>query len=152
MKQELNTTTSFNTPKELSISLLALRLGIGIVFIMWGLDKILAPEHTIKVFQGFYGISISESFSVGLGLIQMAFLLAFLSGVKKNITYLGILIFHSMSTFGTFSKYLDPLNNLIFFAAWPMLAACLALYLLREYDTLLTFKTNKQSLPLANQV
>ena len=27
-------------------------------------------------------------------------------------------------------------GNLLFFAAWPMLAACLALYLLRDYDRL----------------
>lgn len=33
------------------------------------------------------------------------------------------------------SQYLDPFNNLLFFAAWPMLAACFAFYLLRELDT-----------------
>jgi hypothetical protein len=27
------------------------------------------------------------------------------------------------------------INNLLFFAAWPMLAGCLTLHLLREYDT-----------------
>ena len=27
-------------------------------------------------------------------------------------------------------------DNLLFFAAWPMLAACFALYLLRDLDTL----------------
>jgi hypothetical protein len=29
----------------------------------------------------------------------------------------------------------DAFNNLLFFAAWPMLAACIALYMLRDLDT-----------------
>lgn len=32
----------------------------------------------------------------------------------------------------------DEGPNLLFFAAWPMLAACLALFLLRDEDTLAT--------------
>ncbi len=38
---------------------------------------------------------------------------------------------------------LDPLTdaNLLFFAAWPMLAACIALFLLCEHDTLLSIGT-----------
>jgi hypothetical protein len=37
-------------------------------------------------------------------------------------------------------QYLNPWepNNLLFFAAWPMLAACFSLYLLRELDTKFT--------------
>jgi hypothetical protein len=31
---------------------------------------------------------------------------------------------------------LAPFDNLLFFAAWPMLAACITLYLLRDLDTL----------------
>jgi putative oxidoreductase len=34
-------------------------------------------------------------------------------------------------------------DNLLFFAAWPMLAACIALYLLRDQDTLLTVKIGR---------
>jgi putative oxidoreductase len=35
--------------------------------------------------------------------------------------------------------------NLLFFAAWPMLAACFALYYLRESDTLGTFSSIKSA-------
>ncbi len=31
-------------------------------------------------------------------------------------------------------QYLDPFNNLLFFTAWTMLATCVALYLLRDFD------------------
>ena len=48
-------------------------------------------------------------------------------------------------TAGVFANFyglggLDPFNNpnLLFFAAWPMLAACFTLYYLRDQDTLMT--------------
>lgn len=120
--------------QQLGIALLALRLGIALVFIMWALDKVLVPEHAMKVFSGFYGLVISSGFSVALGIGQLIFIGVFLAGLWKNLTYLAILVLHAGSTFSSFAKYLDPFNNLLFFAAWPMLAACFALYLLREHD------------------
>ncbi|KGR35439.1 hypothetical protein OA39_02376 [Vibrio campbellii] len=119
---------------QLGISLLALRLSIALVFIMWALDKVLVPEHAMKVFSGFYGLDISSGFSVAFGIAQLVFIGIFVAGLWKNMTYLAILVLHSGSTFSSFAKYLDPFNNLLFFAAWPMLAACFALYLLREHD------------------
>ncbi|MGF1684609.1 hypothetical protein [Photobacterium minamisatsumaniensis] len=120
---------------NLSISLLALRIGIFIVFLFWGLDKIVLTEHAIKVFSGFYGLNISPGVMISLGIAQILFLIAFVLGLWRNKTYLAILVLHLVSTLSAFGKYLDPFNNLLFFAAWPMLAACLALYLLRDYDT-----------------
>ena len=130
MKQTLHP----KVQQQLGIALLALRLSIALVFIMWALDKVLVPEHAMKVFSGFYGLDISSGFSVALGIAQLVFIGVFLAGLWKNLTYLAILVLHSGSTFSSFAKYLDPFNNLLFFTAWPMLAACFALYLLREHD------------------
>ncbi len=130
MKQTLHP----KVQQQLGIALLALRLSIALVFIMWALDKVLVPEHAMKVFSGFYGLDISSGFSVALGIAQLVFIGIFVAGLWKNLTYLAILVLHSGSTFSSFAKYLDPFNNLLFFAAWPMLAACFALYLLREHD------------------
>ncbi|CAM3144192.1 hypothetical protein [Vibrio rarus] len=120
---------------KLSISLLSLRIGIFIVFLFWGLDKILVPEHAVRVLSGFYGIKISESAAIALGVAQMVFLGTFLLGMWKKITYGAIFLLHASSTLSSFAKYLDPFSNLLFFAAWPMLAACFVLYILRDYDT-----------------
>jgi hypothetical protein len=46
-----------------------------------------------------------------------------------------VLLLHAVSTFSSYRQYLDPFNNLLFFAAWPMLAACFTLYTLRDLDT-----------------
>lgn len=129
-------TTTFE-PKlntQLAIGLLLTRLSIGLVFLMWALDKVLVPEHAIKVFAGFYGLNISSGISILLGALQIVFVLAFVVGYKKNITYLSVLVLHGISSLISFPKYLEPMSNLLFFAAWPMLAACYLLYVLKDYD------------------
>lgn len=126
--------------QKLPWALLALRLGIFIVMFVWALDKFFNPGHTAAVFEGFYGVSgLSSTVATTLGVLQVALCLAFLAGLWKTITYGLIMIMHAASTLSTFGLYLDPFNNLLFFAAWPMLAACIALFLLREYDTKLSF-------------
>ncbi|OBT14799.1 hypothetical protein A9264_13565 [Vibrio sp. UCD-FRSSP16_10] len=119
---------------KLSISLLSLRITVFIVFFFWGLDKIIVPEHAVKVMSGFYGLNMSTNVMVALGVGQMLFLAAFLLGMWKKVTYGAVLVLHGASTLSSFAKYFDPFNNLLFFAAWPMLAACLVLFLLRDYD------------------
>jgi hypothetical protein len=107
------------------------------VFLVWTLDKLVLPEHAAKVFTSFYGLGgLSESIFYAIGAAQLVLILAFVGGLFKTWTYGAILIFHGVSTLAAFSKYLQPFDNLLFFAAWPMLAACAALFLLREYDTL----------------
>jgi len=120
---------------KLGWSLFLLRAGVFIVMLMWTLDKFIAPEHTAAVFDNFYGISgLSTTLSYTIGALQLVLVLAFVVGFKKTITYGLILLLHTISTFSSFPQYLDAFNNLLFFAAWPMLAACVALFILRDYD------------------
>jgi hypothetical protein len=84
------------------------------------------PEHSTKVFSGFYGLDISSGFSVTLGIAQLVFIGVFMG---QNLTYLAILVLQAGSNFSSFAKYLDLFHSLLFFAAWPMLAACFALHL-----------------------
>ncbi|MDV7103364.1 hypothetical protein R3X26_02980 [Vibrio sp. TH_r3] len=120
--------------KQLGVCLLALRVGIAVVFMAWALDKVMVPEHTARVFSAFYNISLPTNAAVGLGIAQVLFIGAFTLGLWKKVTYLAVLVLHTGSTLSAFGNYLDPFNNLLFFAAWPMLAACFTLYVLRDYD------------------
>ena len=124
-------------PKQLTLALLLLRLGVFTVFLFWTLDKLVNPEHSAKVFSAFYGMGgLGPDIFYVLGVAQLALILAFVAGVLKTWTYGAILVLHAVSTLAAFAKYLQPFDNLLFFAAWPMLAACAALFLLRDYDTL----------------
>tara|TARA_R110001583_G_scaffold16561_15_gene67864 strand:- start:171 stop:599 length:429 start_codon:yes stop_codon:yes gene_type:complete len=126
---------------KLQWSLLFLRLGVFIVMFVWNLDKFINPAHTGKVFEIFYGINMTNhSFTYVLASLQLLLIVLFVTGIKKPITYGLILLMHAGSTFSAYAIYMSPFNNnnLLFFAAWPMLAACIALYLLRDADTKFT--------------
>ena len=43
---------------------------------------------------------------------------------------------HAVTTLVSWSAYLQPLDNILFFAAWPMLAGLVTLFLLRDEDRL----------------
>ncbi|MDY0248788.1 MAG: hypothetical protein RBR45_01885 [Pseudomonas sp.] len=95
------------------------------------------PEHAAGVFSGFYGLeNLGNIVFYMIGSVQLVLILLFVAGLFKTWTYAILLALHALSTFSTFALYLKPFDNLLFFAAWPMLAACIALFLLRDCDTL----------------
>jgi len=132
---------SNDVQQKLQWSLLALRLGVFVVMLVWTIDKFVNPSHSMKIFEKFYSVSgMSEIAAYILGGLQLVLLLAFGLGIKKRITYGVIFLMHGASTLSAFNQYFDAFNNLLFFAAWPMLAACFTLYMLREEDTKFTVK------------
>ncbi len=128
--------------KKLKISLFLLRLSIFVVMFFWTLDKFLNPEHAAKIFTHFYLFpNAGQSVLAIIGGLQMMVVLAFVAGFFKKYTYGLVLVMHTVSTLSSYKQYLDPWPHLLFFAAWPMLAGCLMLFLLREEDTLYTIKS-----------
>ena len=121
--------------RNLRISLLLLRLTVALVMMVWAFDKILNPSHGAAVFESFYGLSgVGEAVVHVLGVLQAAVVIAFALGVARTWTYGAMLVMHGLTTFVSFPAYLEPLKNILFFAAWPMLAALIALFLLRRED------------------
>jgi len=126
---------------RLGLSLLALRISVFIVMLVWTLDKFLHPAHAAGAYERFYFLGgLGPAAVKAIGAAELVLIVAFVSGVAKRWTYGAVLVLHGVSTVASFRQYLDPFNNLLFFAAWPMLAACLTLYLLREYDTRWAFE------------
>ncbi len=131
------------TADRIPIALLALRLGVFAVFFVWTIDKLLRPEHAASVFERYYYLAgLGRPAAYLIGSVEMLLILAFVLGLAKRFTYGAVLILHAISTVAAMGKYLTPFeaNNLLFFAAWPMLAACFALYVLRDADRLWTFR------------
>ncbi len=127
--------------KKLQLSLLSLRLTVFLVMFMWTIDKFVNPGHAAKVYESFYYIAGLEAVVMyTIGAIEIIILLLFLAGYKKKYTYGAVLAFHAVSTLSSFKQYLAPFEGpgLLFFAAWPMLAACFALFLLRDRDRMLS--------------
>ena len=127
--------------QRLRVSLLFLRLGVFIVMLMWTLDKFVNPGHAAGVFENFYGLSgWGPTVFMAIGALELVLLIGFVIGFQKRITYGLVFIIHAVSTLSTWKQYINPFEgpNLLFFAAIPMLAACWALYSLREMDTRFT--------------
>lgn len=128
-----------DTERRLRVSLLLLRLSLGLVMMVWAFDKILNPSHGAAVFEGFYGLSgLGESVIRTIGVIQGLIVLAFLLGLARTWSYGAVLLMHAVTTLVSWSAYLQPLENILFFAAWPMLAGLIALFLLRHEDRIVS--------------
>lgn len=115
--------------------MLLLRLGVAVVMAFWTADKFVNPSHAGAVFSNFYGLENLEAQAFWLiGALQAVIVLAFTAGLFRTFSYAAVLLMHSVSTLSSWRQYADPFENLLFFAAWPMLAACAALFLLRFHD------------------
>jgi len=129
--------------QKLSNTLFFIRISIALVLLMWTVDKFVNPEHAAAVYAHFYFIDgLGATVMTIIAVAEVVLIALFLVGRFKNITYLIVLIIHAVSTLTPLAIYLEPFarqQNLLFFAAWPMLAACYALYALREYDTKFNF-------------
>jgi len=128
--------TSLN--QRLPIALFFLRISVFLVMLMWTLDKFLNPDHAAAIYENFYLIGgLGNTIFYLIGTIQLIIILGFVLGMQKRFTYAAVLFFHAVSTASSFKQYFNPYegSNLLFFAAWPMLAACFTLYYLRDWDT-----------------
>lgn len=129
--------------RRLQVALLLLRLSVFTVMFMWTLDKVINPAHTGAVFAHFYGIEgLPDSVMLAIALAECTIILCFLVGILRFWSYGAVLVLHTISTLSSFRQYLAPWegSHLLFFAAWPMLAACVTLFILRDQDRLLSFE------------
>jgi len=131
-----------NMNNKLTNCLFYLRISVALVLVMWTVDKILNPAHAAGVFEKFYFLGgMGGTIMLVIAIAELVLIALFLIGRFKNITYLIVLIIHAVSTLTPFAMYLNPFEGpaLLFFAAWPMLAACYTLYVLRDEDTKFNF-------------
>ena len=123
---------------RLELSLLLLRVGIFIVLLAWTLDKLLNPGHAISIFEEFYFIrGLGNMVMIGIGIIELIFILVFLAGLWKRYTYGIVILIHTISAIAPWEKYTVELGatySMLYYADWPMLAAAITLYVLRDLD------------------
>lgn len=136
------------SPKHLPISLLLIRASVVLMLAPWVADKFINPAHMVGIAESFYGIGgLGSTLVLMLGVAQVVLLACFALGIARTWSYGLVLLMHAASTFSSWKQYLDPYTgaNLLFFAAWPMLAALVALFLLREHDSLLSMSRSAGS-------
>ncbi|MEM8806498.1 MAG: DoxX protein, partial [Cyanobacteria bacterium P01_G01_bin.38] len=126
--------------RKMEIGLATIRITTAAFFLVWSIEKIVAPELAQKVFARFYASNISTGFSITVGVLQTAIVLLFSAGLFKLWTYGALLGMHAVSTLSSYEPLLNPYTppNHLFWAAVPVLGALIALFLMRKEDQLLT--------------
>ncbi len=128
------------TDDRVRLVLFLLRISVFIVMLVWTLDKFIMPDHAARVFGKFYllpGLEAPVLYAIGTA--QLIVICAFAIGLKKTLTTALVLAMHTVSTLSSYEQYVyvfQPKTSLLFWAAWPMLAACFALFYLRDLDTM----------------
>ena len=132
--------------KRLPVALFLLRLSVAIALGMWCAGKFINPTQTTRILSGFYSIrGVSFASAYGVGILQAILILAFLLGIAKRISYGLVLLSHIPAVLAPWAQYPHPYRShvLLFLGAFPMLAACIAVYYLRDYDVLWVLSRGK---------
>lgn len=122
---------------RLALPLLLLRLSLGVFFLQWGVEKFVVPATTTAIFRNFYGWQVDGVLPAVLGAAQIALALAFIAGLVPRVTYGLVTLLHFVTVIVTIPRLISPWNpvsNHFFIAGVPVLAAFVALYLLRDSD------------------
>jgi hypothetical protein len=107
-----------------------------VFLLLFGVDKLVAPATAVEVFGRFYGLSVSSTFVQVASVLEILLSLTILAGLWKTASYSLGLALHAVSTAATWRELLAPFGeNHLFLAAIPVLAALVALFLLRRHDT-----------------
>jgi len=119
-------------------ALFLLRVGLGFFLLLWSCDKFAEPGITANIFQGFYKIPISTPAAYVIGSIEALISMLFIAGAWRSYTYAIGLALHGISTFASWRQLTSPFSqgHHMFVAAIPVLTAFIALYILRDRDTL----------------
>lgn len=135
-------TSTPRTPadRELETSLTLIRLAIAGFLMVWVCDKLFNADGAVKTFSKYYFGLPGDTVMVGIGVAQLVLVLAFAAGLFKTLTYGAVTLMHAVSTLASYERYLDPLArpNILFWAAVPVLAAMIALFILRRRDRMWT--------------
>lgn len=124
-------------------SLLFLRVSLGILMLIWGLDKLVNVEHGIRVSEGFYMGIFSQPLLLQLfGVAQGAAGLLIVLGLARKITYPLLLIVTGATALVVWRSIIDPWgwflegSNALFYPSLIIFAGSLVLWSFQDEDRL----------------
>ena len=127
--------------KNLKLPLFFTRLSIALFLFPWVLMRLTKVEAGAGLFEKYYFIKgMPNAVALIIAIFWAVLLLAFVTGLKKRISYGLVLLLHGIGTLMTLPYLIPGTENfkILFMAAIPTAAAMGLLYLLRNEDTLLS--------------
>jgi len=124
-------------------SLLALRVSLGWLLVLWGLDKLVNVDHSLRVADNFYlGIGSSVWFLNAFGVVEAIIGLLIVAGLWRRWTYLAMLVMLIVTGVSVWKSVIDPWGwvldggNVLFYPSLIILAGAWVVWAFRAEDTL----------------
>ncbi len=124
-------------------ALLVLRTSLGLLLLVWGVDKLVNVNHGLKVSEYFFFGAFSHRVLLqSFGTLEMIAGLLIILGVARRLTYPLLLTITGVTLLGVWKSVLDPWGwwlkgaNVLFYPSLIIFAASLVLWAFREEDRL----------------
>lgn len=124
-------------------SLLFLRFSIGMLLVIWGIDKLVDVEHGLVVSQKFYWNLFSAPTLLGaFGVVEILLGLLVVAGLARRICYPVILVILGFGALALWQSIIDPWgwvlpdSNVLFYPSLIIFAGALVLWAFQDEDTL----------------
>jgi uncharacterized membrane protein YphA (DoxX/SURF4 family) len=124
-------------------SLLLLRVSLGLLMLIWGVDKLVNVRHGLTVSEHFYlGAFSSAALLKAFGLVQIALGALVLVGAARRYAYPLLLAVTGATLLGVWKSVVDPWGwyldgaNVLFYPSLIIFAGSLVLWAFRHEDRL----------------
>jgi uncharacterized membrane protein YphA (DoxX/SURF4 family) len=124
-------------------TLLFLRLTIAYLLVIWGVDKLVNPEHGLAVSRMFYaGLFGGRALMPVYGAVQIALGALLALGIARRFVYPAVAAITGTTLLGVWRSVADPWgwylegSNVLFYPSAVVFAAVLALWAWRGEDVL----------------
>ncbi len=124
-------------------SLFLLRVSLGLLMLIWGVDKLVNVEHGLTVSEHFYlGAFSSPALLQTFGAVQIALGALVLLGVARRYAYPLLLAVTGATLLGVWKSVVDPWGwylegaNVLFYPSLIIFAGSLVLWAFRDEDRL----------------
>lgn len=124
-------------------TLLLLRVSIGLLILLWGVDKVVNVEHGLGVSDRFYLGAFSNALLLSVwGVFQTAVGGLAVIGLFRRFAYPLVIAMNAVSMLGVWRSIVDPWGwvlegtNVLFFPSLAIFAGSLLLWAFMDQDTL----------------
>ena len=127
------------------VSLLLLRISLGLLIVIWAMVKLGAPEAAIGVSDTYYGGLLSNgTLQFGLGIVQLVLGVLVIAGAFRRIAYPLMIVWLGLGALAVWKSIIDPLGlvfgqdnvQILFFPSLTVAFATLVMAAFRDHDTL----------------
>ena len=130
-------------PRSQALALLALRVALGLLMLVWGADKLVNSAHGVRVAEHFYfGLFGTRALMPVLGALQLALGACVVFGAARRAVYPALLAVTGLTLVGVWRSVVDPWGwyldgtNALFFPSLIVFAGALVVSAHRAADAL----------------